>query len=94
VASQLTSLLRSRITLVWFVLIIATLISWRVGTDHHFAAELATTVVVVVAFIKVRFVGLYFMELRNAPAPLRLIFEGYCLVVCAVVIMIYLAGGE
>jgi heme/copper-type cytochrome/quinol oxidase subunit 4 len=93
VAAQLASLLRSRITLVWFALIIATLISWRIGTDHHFAAELATTIVVVVAFVKVRFVGLYFMELRDAPAPLRLIFEGYCLVVCSVVLIIYLAGG-
>jgi uncharacterized membrane protein len=90
---QLPTLLKSRISLVWLLLIAATLISWRVGTDHGLHAHLATTIVVLVAFIKVRFIGLYFMELREAPVPLRLIFEGYCAVVCAVVITMYLAGG-
>jgi heme/copper-type cytochrome/quinol oxidase subunit 4 len=88
---QLTTLLKSRISLVWLLLIAATLVSWRVGTDHELHAHLATTIVVLVAFIKVRFIGLYFMELREAPTPLRLIFEGYCALVCAVVIVMYLA---
>jgi heme/copper-type cytochrome/quinol oxidase subunit 4 len=92
-AAQLVTLLKSRITLVWLALIAATLVSWRVGTDHGLHAHLATTIVVCVAFIKVRFVGLYFMELREAPVPLRAIFEGYCVVVCALVITMYLAGG-
>jgi uncharacterized membrane protein len=90
---QLTALLKNRITLVWLLLIAATLVSWRVGTDHGLHAHLATTIVVLVAFIKVRFIGLYFMELRGAPVPLRLIFEGYSAVVCAVVIIMYLAAG-
>jgi uncharacterized membrane protein len=90
---QLTALLKNRITLVWLLLIAATLVSWRVGTDHGLHAHLATTIVVLVAFIKVRFIGLYFMELRGAPVPLRLIFEGYCAVVCGVVIIMYLAAG-
>jgi heme/copper-type cytochrome/quinol oxidase subunit 4 len=93
-AAQFTSLLKSRITLVWLGLIIATIISWIVGTDHGLAARLATSIVVLVAFVKVRFVGMYFMELREAPLPLRLIFEGYCVVVCSVVIIMYLAGGH
>jgi heme/copper-type cytochrome/quinol oxidase subunit 4 len=90
---QLTTLLKSRISVVWLLLIAATLVSWRVGTDHGLHAQLATTIVVLVAFIKVRFVGLYFMELREAPVALRLVFEGYCAVVCAVVIIMYLVGG-
>jgi caa(3)-type oxidase subunit IV len=92
-AAQLTTLLRSRISLVWLVLIAATLASWKVGTDHGVHAQLATTIVLLVAFIKVRLVGLYFMELREAPLPLRVIFEGYCLVVCTVLIIMYLAAG-
>ena len=93
-AAQFTTLLKSRITIVWLLLIIATVISWMVGTESHFAAKLATSIVVLVAFIKVRFVGMYFMELRDAPLPLRLIFETYCIVVCSVVIIMYLAGGN
>jgi heme/copper-type cytochrome/quinol oxidase subunit 4 len=90
-ATQLTTLLKSRVSLVWLGLIIATLISWRIGTDHGVHAHLATTVVLLVAFVKVRFVGLYFMELRDAPLPLRALFEGYCLVVCTTLIVMYLA---
>jgi heme/copper-type cytochrome/quinol oxidase subunit 4 len=91
--AQLSDLLKSRITLVWSLLIGATLVSWRVGTDGGLDAQLATTIVVLVAFIKVRLIGLYFMELREAPLPLRVIFEGYCAAVCTVVIIMYLAGG-
>jgi len=91
--AQLTTLLKSRITLIWLILIAATLISWRVGTDGAVGAHLATTIVLLVAFIKVRLVGLHFMELRYAPLALRLIFEAYCLVVCATLVIMYLATG-
>ncbi len=61
------------------------------GTDHVFDdATLAGSLILLVAFIKVRFVGLYFMELRHAPIPLRLVFEGWCLVVCSAVIGMFL----
>jgi hypothetical protein len=93
-AVQLASLLKSRISLVWLALILATLVSWTVGGDHGLTARLATTIVVLVAFTKVRFIGMYFMELRHAPLPLKLIFEGYCLVIGAVVLIMYLAGGS
>ena len=41
-----------------------------------------------IAFIKVRFVGLYFMELREAPMLLRGLFETYCIAVCTLVISV------
>jgi hypothetical protein len=90
--TQLTMLLKNRITAVWLGLIAATLISWRIGTDHGVHASLATAIVLVVAFVKVRFVGAYFMELRAAPVWLRTAFEAYCLVVCAALIVMYLAA--
>ena len=92
-AAQLKTLARSPISVVWLGLIVATLISWKVGTDHGVHAHLATIIVLLVAFIKVRFVGLYFMELREAPIQLRGIFEGYCIVVCTTLIIMYLAAG-
>ena len=42
-----------------------------------------------VAFIKVRLVGLHFMELRSAPLALRTLFEAYVVVVFTVVIVMY-----
>jgi heme/copper-type cytochrome/quinol oxidase subunit 4 len=85
-------LLRSRITAIWGVLIALTLLSWWMGTDHGVdSARTASVLVLLVAFFKVRFVGLYFMELRSAPLPLRALFEGWCTVVSATVIAMYLA---
>ena len=83
----------TRVALVWVALILATLASWVLGTDHGGVGyEAASVLVVLVAFIKLRLVGLHFMELRDAPPALRGIFEGYCLVVCSLVLGMYLAG--
>jgi heme/copper-type cytochrome/quinol oxidase subunit 4 len=92
-AASVAALLRARFTVIWFVLIAATLLSFWLGTDHGLASATARTVLIlVVAFIKVRFVALYFMELRDAPLVLRGLFEGYCVLVCGLLIGLYLFG--
>jgi hypothetical protein len=78
----------TRITAVWLILVVATLVSWesaRAGSDQG----LATSAVLAIAFVKVRFIGLEFMELRTAPLPLRLAFELWLLVVCSVLLALY-----
>jgi hypothetical protein len=87
-------LLRSSASAVWAFLVVATVVSWALGTDHGFveSTRAASLAVLVVAFVKVRFVGLYFMELKDAPLPLRALIEAYCLVVCCLTIGFYLAG--
>ena len=47
-------------------------------------------VVLGIAMVKVRFVGLDFMELRNAPIPFRAIFELYCVALFLVLAGMYL----
>lgn len=85
------SLLRARFTAIWFVLVAATLLSFWLGTDHGINSPEARSVLIfLVAFVKVRFVGLYFMEVKDAPLPLRLILEAYCVLICAAVIGFYL----
>jgi hypothetical protein len=89
--SPAVALLRARFTAIWFVLIAATLLSVWLGTDHGLTSSAGRSILIfVVAFIKIRLVGLYFMELRDAPLALRGIFEGYCVVVCALLIGFYL----
>lgn len=85
---------KSSATLVWIFLIAATVVSWLLGTDHSFinSHTTASVIILLVAFVKVRFIGLYFMELKDAPLPLRLILEGWCLIVCGLVVGLYLAG--
>ena len=85
---QLASLIRSRATVVWVALIVATLVSWTVGTDGAVGARFATTVVLLVAFTKVRLIGLHFMELRESALELRVLFETYCVVVCSVLLVL------
>lgn len=77
------SLARTNASIVWFGLCALTVVSWMLGANHGFGAEHrvpASMVIFVVAIFKVRLVGLYFMELKAAPVPLRGLFEGYCLV--------------
>lgn len=83
--TTLTPLLRTRTTAVWLVLTLATLLSWSLGGHHTLGMSnshaLAGISVLLIAFVKIRFVGLYFMDLRVAPIVLRTAFEIYCAVV-------------
>jgi flagellar motor component MotA len=88
---MLATLLRNRITAVWFVLIAGALMSTDLGTGHGISSHQAASVVIImVAFIKVFLVGMYFMELREAPNVLRGVFCGYCLLVFSVVTGMFL----
>jgi caa(3)-type oxidase subunit IV len=82
-------LVRNRAGVSWLVLVAATVVSWAVGAEHGTGSVVAI-VVLAIAAIKVRLVGLDFMELRHAPIPLRVIFEAYCFVMWAVLSGLYL----
>lgn len=71
----------SRLTAIWLLLMGATILSWLLGHGDFGDARLVSATVIVIAFIKVRFVGLDFMELRNAPRGLRAAFETWLVVV-------------
>lgn len=85
----LASLLQARSTVVWAALIVATIVSWVLGSEHG-TGSLVAIVVLGVAMIKIRFVGLDFMELRRAPLLLRAAFECYCVVLWCVLAGMYL----
>jgi hypothetical protein len=87
------SLVRSRTTLIWSLLIGATAASWAMGHGMGIRAiRDAGVAIIVVAFIKVRFVILEFMEVRHAPLPMRIVGEAWVLLICAVLILLYLKG--
>jgi len=73
------------------VLITATGVSWTLGIQHGtHDHKLASVIILLIAFIKVRLVGMYFMELREAPNVLRGLFEAYCLIVCTLLVTVFL----
>jgi hypothetical protein len=88
------TLLRTRPVAVGLLLMVATCVTWWLGADPPFtdtSVRLASTIAVVIAFVKVRYVGLDFMGLRAAPRVLRLLFEGWVLAVgvtCALLVAV------
>ena len=88
------SLLGRKITFVWLVLMLATVLSWQFGHGFGFGDryDFATVAIVIIAFVKLRLVFLDFMELRHAPVPLRLAFELWTLAVGGTIIVFYWSG--
>lgn len=76
---------------IWLVLITATAATAVLGLEQ--AAGGATAIgiaLLTIAFVKMRLVGIHFMELGNAPVALRAIFEGYVLVTFTVLVVLFL----
>lgn len=95
--NDLYYLARSRATIIWMVLVGATLASWWFGAHNDIpglghAPGRVGAVVMTIAMVKVRFVTQYFMELRDAPPPLRWIVDGYIAIVLAMVVTLLLAN--
>ena len=87
------NLLRSRITLVWFLLVAATAISWEMGHGAGFSdIHWASVSIIVIAFIKVRFVILDFMEIRHGPIWMRIVGETWCVAIGSALVILYLHG--
>ncbi|MEZ0360190.1 hypothetical protein CRM90_03485 [Mycobacterium sp. ENV421] len=82
-------LMRNRAGVSWLILVAATLASFALGADHG-TGSLVAVAVLAIAAIKVRLVGLDFMELRHAPIPLRVAFEVYCVALWALLSGLYL----
>lgn len=81
-------------TWIWLLLVALTTMSWEVGDGGATASagigtSLVTPLLLLVAFFKVRLVGLHFMELRTAPLPLRILFESWVAAVCGLLLLIY-----
>jgi caa(3)-type oxidase subunit IV len=78
-----------RVTVVWVALMALTFASFIVGIEQGTGVASAAAVVLIgVALFKVRLIGIHFMDLRIAPRPLRLIFEGYVLAVLIALVTI------
>jgi hypothetical protein len=86
-------LLGNRLGAVAAALLGITLVSWWLGTDHGIRdREVVGALLLTIAFIKVRFVGRYFMELRDAPLGLRLGLDFWLLGAGGLVLGLFLLG--
>lgn len=79
-----------RSAVVWAALVIFTIASFLLGGEHLIDNKtLAAAIVIGIAAVKIRLVGLHFMELRHAPVALRAAFEAYCVGLFAVLMGLY-----
>lgn len=80
------SVLRDRVTLVWIGLVAATCMStWGLSKDA-FSPAVAVVGIFLLAGLKVRYVMLDFMELRDAPRGPRVAFQLWAVVVVLLVL--------
>ena len=87
----MTKLIANRVSLIWLLLVAATALSWEIGHGVGITdMRLAGSAIVVIAFIKVRFVILDFMEIRTAPLFMRATAEGWLVTVCTILVVLQL----
>lgn len=80
------SLMRERLTKVWIGLLTGTCVStWLLSMDM-FSPAVAIVGIFLIAAVKVRFVMLDFMELREAPIGARAAFESWIVVVTVLIL--------
>jgi|GEM_PF-1056583 len=76
-----------RVTLVWVLLLALTFGSFLVGIEQGAGfASVGALIIVGIAMLKVRLIGIHFMDLRVAPVALRALFEGYVLAVFLILV--------
>ena len=86
------SLRRDPAVIVWLILGLATFLSWWLATERGHAGGLGPVAILIVATVKIRLVGLHFMELRDAPTLLRASFELYVVALLAGLVGFLLAA--
>ena len=84
-------LIRERVTWVWLGLMVLTGITTWGLSKELFNPAVAVVGTFLIAMVKVRYVILDFMELRNAPTPVRAAFEAWPVVVSAIILGIWFA---
>jgi hypothetical protein len=77
---------------IWLILVIGTLLSFESSLSGVIGERVATTLILLIAMIKVRFVALEFMELRHAPIIFRAGLEIWLVILFATMITLYWLG--
>jgi len=82
---------RERVTLVWVGLMALTCATtWGLSQDL-FSPAVAVLGIFLIAALKVRYVMLDFMELRDAPTPARVLFQVWIVAVAAMILAFWFA---
>jgi heme/copper-type cytochrome/quinol oxidase subunit 4 len=88
------TIIRTRASVAWLLLVALTFSSLALGVTQDSVNEypVSSAAIVLTAVFKIRLVGFYFMELREAPRELRSVFEAYCLVLAVLLCAMYFSA--
>ena len=81
-----------RLLVTWLVLASLTLAYLWIDHSRSRASAVVTSVVIVIALVKVRIIFREFMEVRRAPALLRRLTDAWMLILAASLLGCYFAG--
>lgn len=71
----------------WAFLLALTFGSFVIGMEQSAGfASVGAVMILAIAMLKVRLIGIHFMDLRSAPRTLRALFEAYLLTVLSVLV--------
>lgn len=87
--------IRSRLTIVWALLTVVTVVSWltaRDGGAAHVVNATVTVTVMLIAAVKTYLVIWYFMEVRHAPRWLKATTGSWAIVLFALLLGFYFAA--
>lgn len=87
-ATTMRGLIPVRVLTVWGILVVLSVLGPVLGVEGSgiIWAEIA---LLTFAVVKVRFVGLDFMELRHAPVPMRWAIEAYCVILWILIVGLF-----
>ena len=82
---------------VWVLLMALTAVSWTLGHGEPQATLVTpqagvTVGIIVLTLFKVRLILMHFMEVRHAPVALRLVCEGWLLLIGLLLTLLYFFG--
>lgn len=77
-----------RLCAIWLAMCALTLAALAAG-EAHLPGAMGVAAVILAAMIKVRYVILDFMEIRSAPIALRLVLEGWVILLGTVLILMF-----
>jgi len=89
----MNGMLRSPLS-IWVVLVAATLLSYGVQLETIRAdPRLPGSIILIIAFFKVRLIGLRYMEIDEAVLPLRAAFEVWVFAMALVLLTLFWVAG-
>ena len=78
--------------LVWLVLMALSLVNFVVGEDLGLHGHTEIAILMLIAFIKARLIIRHFMEVKDAPLPLRIAFDVWCVIAPVALVGVVVLG--